>query len=906
MKKIILIFTLALLLALVACGGQEPTPTPVPPTEALPTQAPPTEVPPTEVPPTEPPPTATPTVEPTPASPLAAMEHTADPQLIDITWEWERRDPNGGQTEAIVVPNPENYTLLFNADGTFSAQVDCNSAAGQYATSAPGMIYLELGPMTLAACPPDSLADQMMLLFGPAQSYQFEEDGNVLALSWVDGGPVDYFRNAAVPAPGEAEIKAIPADAIQLNLQGLADSFSWVVQSGTPVTEGPGIQGMPPHILLTFDGETPEDAVANNGRRLYIFPTQAYVNLFNDAGQTIVADQVTRLQDLIAQAEGRAEPPTENMPILPPPTSFMDRWVQFSDLNFGVGSGVRYVTDSPYRLDASPWTNESMSYVYQGLSDNGLFYVSLIWPVATESLPNTMADVPEDVAAQAANADTYAAYVQETTATLNALAAGDWTPDLTALDALVQSLSFPTTLTPTLTGTTWQWVSLTTPVEQTAVSDPTRYTITFNADGTAAIKADCNNVVASYTTDGSSLSIIPGPTTLAACPEDSLGDQFVANLSNVALYFFQDGDLFMDMKFDSGTLRFAAQMAVDLPAPTDGAATATVIAPDGIFLRTGPGTDYPYVGTAPFGDSGAIIGRSADGQWWVIDAPNLPDGQVWVSATFVEAVNADNVPVVEAPPLEPTLTGATWQWVSINTGVGQTDVNDPTRYTITFNADGTAAIKADCNNVVASYTTDGSALTIVPGPTTLAACPEDSLGDRFVTNLSGVAIYFFQDGDLFMDMKFDSGTLRFTAQTADSGGVAEPAAPQLPVSSATGIEFQVVSFGPVGAEQPVLEGTTITALFSETEVSGSAGCNTYVGTMTPVNDFFTVGPIVTTRMACDEATMQQEKAFLAALEGTAGYQWGSELVNGTTVVTAGQLFYTLADGTNGVINLLVP
>ncbi|MBK7919952.1 MAG: META domain-containing protein [Chloroflexi bacterium] len=124
-------------------------------------------------------------------------------------------------------------------------------------------------------------------------------------------------------------------------------------------------------------------------------------------------------------------------------------------------------------------------------------------------------------------------------------------------------------------------------------------------------------------------------------------------------------------------------------------------------------------------------------------------------------MNADNVPVVEAPPLSPLLTGTTWQWVSLTTPVEQTAVNDPTRYTITFNTDGTAAIKADCNNVVASYTTDGSALSIIPGPTTLAACPEDSLGDQFVANLSNAAIYFFQDGDLFMDMAFDSGTLRF-------------------------------------------------------------------------------------------------------------------------------------------------
>jgi len=192
----------------------------------------------------------------------------------------------------------------------------------------------------------------------------------------------------------------------------------------------------------------------------------------------------------------------------------------------------------------------------------------------------------------------------------------------------------------------------------------------------------------------------------------------------------------------------------------------------------------------------------------------------------------------------------------------------------------------------------------LPGPSTLAACPEDSLGDQFVANLSNAAIYFFQDGDLFMDMAFDSGTLRFTAQSVAGGGDTPEA--NLPVSSATGIEFQVVSFGPVGAEQPVLEGTTITAVFGETEVTGSAGCNTYSGAMTAVRDFFTVGPIVTTRMACEEATMQQEQAYLAALESLTGYQWGSELVNSTSVVTAGQLFYTLADGTSGVINLLVP
>ncbi len=44
---------------------------------------------------------------------------------------------------------------------------------------------------------------------------------------------------------------------------------------------------MPPHILLTFDGETAEEAVANNDRRMYIFPTQAYIDMYNAQGNSV-------------------------------------------------------------------------------------------------------------------------------------------------------------------------------------------------------------------------------------------------------------------------------------------------------------------------------------------------------------------------------------------------------------------------------------------------------------------------------------------------------------------------------------------------------------------------------------------------------------------------------------------
>ena len=108
-----------------------------------------------------------------------------------------------------------------------------------------------------------------------------------------------------------------------------------------------------------------------------------------------------------------------------------------------------------------------------------------------------------------------------------------------------------------LTATTWMWVGFTNPVEQYSVESPENYTLSFQDDGTVNIKADCNDAVGSYTVDGSSIKIGVGPMTLAACPPESLGDDFVKYLGFAAIYFFEDGNLFIDLFADGGTLEFA-------------------------------------------------------------------------------------------------------------------------------------------------------------------------------------------------------------------------------------------------------------------------------------------------------------------------------------------------------------
>jgi len=120
----------------------------------------------------------------------------------------------------------------------------------------------------------------------------------------------------------------------------------------------------------------------------------------------------------------------------------MDRWVQYLKLPFTQGQGIRYVSDSPYRQQKGVWTNDTTGYYYQALTEDGSFYISMFWPVSTESLPNTSAEADEGDKAQASNPETSAAYQEAIRTTLNDLSASDWDPSLERLDALAASIQF--------------------------------------------------------------------------------------------------------------------------------------------------------------------------------------------------------------------------------------------------------------------------------------------------------------------------------------------------------------------------------------------------------------------------------------------------------------------------------
>ena len=72
-----------------------------------------------------------------------------------------------------------------------------------------------------------------------------------------------------------------------------------------------------------------------------------------------------------------------------------------------------------------------------------------------------------------------------------------------------------------------------------------------------------------------------------------------------------------------------------------------IVVADLLNIRSGPGTVYPVIGQAKAGQTYPVAGKSADGEWLVINLGGKPG---WVLGQHVKASGAlDGVAVVKAP-----------------------------------------------------------------------------------------------------------------------------------------------------------------------------------------------------------------------------------------------------------------
>jgi heat shock protein HslJ len=108
-----------------------------------------------------------------------------------------------------------------------------------------------------------------------------------------------------------------------------------------------------------------------------------------------------------------------------------------------------------------------------------------------------------------------------------------------------------------LIGTVWKWQqSLYNNDTRAVPPNPENYTLKLLPDGKVNIRADCNLGGGVYRLDESKISIEITHTTRAACPPESLEQNYIRDLNAAAIYFMKGDILYIDLKHDRGTMTF--------------------------------------------------------------------------------------------------------------------------------------------------------------------------------------------------------------------------------------------------------------------------------------------------------------------------------------------------------------
>lgn len=105
----------------------------------------------------------------------------------------------------------------------------------------------------------------------------------------------------------------------------------------------------------------------------------------------------------------------------------------------------------------------------------------------------------------------------------------------------------------------------------------------------------------------------------------------------------------------------------------------------------------------------------------------------------------------------------TWRLVELQSNkdaIGTTRPDDPTKYEMTLNADGSVAMRLDCNRGIGHWESpEPSQITFGQMAMSMALCPEGSLDTRIAGQMSFVRTYVLQGDRLSLNLFADGGNL---------------------------------------------------------------------------------------------------------------------------------------------------
>jgi len=250
--------------------------------------------------------------------------------------------------------------------------------------------------------------------------------------------------NAVVPTQ-VTPAEPLPAQATQPS--GIAISFENIsvtipnglasgaagekVPAVSPDTGAPWDIG-PAYIKFTLSAYTLQGTMWHPEIRIY--PAEEFRQM-----EPSVGDLINELKSITSNPSGSLP---QYLPFLPSVNAGQVFYAQMKMVNFKNGSGIRYVTQ--FDQAPIPINNQEMFYTFQGLSQDGKYYVAVTLPVNTAFLPT---DGSQNSPTPAGGVpmdwnkfENFPIYLNNVKQKISSTDPNSFNPILSTLDALIQSI----------------------------------------------------------------------------------------------------------------------------------------------------------------------------------------------------------------------------------------------------------------------------------------------------------------------------------------------------------------------------------------------------------------------------------------------------------------------------------
>lgn len=205
----------------------------------------------------------------------------------------------------------------------------------------------------------------------------------------------------------------------------LAQGVSTTVIPALPPDQGEPFWLTPQTEQIDFTGYVTGEKF--HDPRIMVFSVNEYKAINPGAGEII-----TKLQQYISN---KPTIPAGSIPFLPGWNAAQLFSVSPAFVSFQNGQGIRFLAE--YGQYSAPVNNTDLFYTFQGITNDGNYYVSAILPITHPSLP---ANYQVDAIVQAQIDSNYDTYLAGILPTLAAQPPESFTPNLSMLDAMIQSM----------------------------------------------------------------------------------------------------------------------------------------------------------------------------------------------------------------------------------------------------------------------------------------------------------------------------------------------------------------------------------------------------------------------------------------------------------------------------------